>query len=130
MWNFPQNTVNNGNLKIVAYTLNRTKNISPKFCKNWTWPKDFMKGRDQGCNNIWDKKPILYKVNPLHRMGNLGTSTPTGQFVLMASSKKPHGMAMKLCLSVQNLVTNILKQKWTPHVTFRHVLSDHFLGQS
>ena len=49
--------------------------------------------------------------NLSHRMRNLGTSTPTGQFVLMVSSKKTHGMAMKLCPSVQNLVTNILKQK-------------------
>ena len=59
-------------------------------------------------------------------MGNLGTLTPTGQFVLMSSSKQPYGMAVKLCPSVQNLVNSILKQKRPPHVTFRHVQNDHF----
>ena len=44
-------------------------------------------------------------------MGNLDTPTPTGRFGLMSSSKQPHGMAMKLCPRVQNLVISILKQK-------------------
>ena len=36
-----------------------------------------------------------------------------------------YGMEMKLCLSESYLVGNILKLKWTHHVTFEYVQSAH-----
>ena len=37
---------------------------------------------------------------------------------------------MKLCPSEQNLVRNILKSKYPPHVTSEHAQMVYFLGQS
>ena len=73
------------------------------------------------------KKAKGFSLNPSRSLGG-GCTPPWTTFFY--NSRTTCALLMKLCPSEQNLVRNIVKSKFPPHVTSEHAQMVYFLGQS